>query len=782
MSLISGEVKLSHAGSLDRRGTALEKETRKSIDDDLIELPKNHADDDDDDNGSYTDTISNTRLEETPSSTSSTSLSSTSQQTQSDVDNKQQQQAPEPSKIPLPKRDSNGDDDLNSSSNKFETDGLCNNSIIDNDNECSINNKTQLDIDTGDENTRSEPNERNTIEKSEINDNLVDNEQSKTMIDSSTTKKEDHSNEAQKTIKQTDEKKIRSQSSAQININTSKRLHISNIPFRFRDPDLRQLFGKFGPILDVEIIFNERGSKGFGFITFVSAEDADKAKHELNGTTVEGRKIEVNDATARVQTNNKLTCISNHNNINNSFQQQHQHFIQATNLIRTLNQHHNHNHNNNHNNLHQLANHYSNLHQHHNNPPHGHYNPNGHNQHHHQIQTHHQASMIHQHQSHQNNNNNQHYNHTTNNNNNNKLNSHNHHTLSLAAAAAAAAGAAAAAAAVSKESSSLFGPDPMAAGSLAAHVAALASNAGNPNSRHHLNIASLGGALGTCFATTSSPSPFTTSTASYHSSIASSSSSSSSPSSVSIGCSLGSNGVSSQSGCQAPCSSNSVGRLISTNKPTGLPMKMTNNNSNTFVNGSDMNVLNLDFLANRNTSLTNSNRLLNNNSPPNAALRSRSSAGASAKSNISNSLSSGPNNIISTTNNHHNNGTISDTMIQSIGSSNSCLGALSDSINILSQTSSCQNINKHKGDSLNMANKPINNSTQLYPHPNQNETTNLHVDNVNDACISSQFGSLSNFNQRDQSLIAMANNIAAASGHNPLSAAAAAAFAATYNP
>ncbi|MED6253978.1 hypothetical protein ATANTOWER_010890 [Ataeniobius toweri] len=43
---------------------------------------------------------------------------------------------------------------------------------------------------------------------------------------------------------------------------TPKRLHVSNIPFRFRDPDLRQMFGQFGKILDVEIIFNERGSKG----------------------------------------------------------------------------------------------------------------------------------------------------------------------------------------------------------------------------------------------------------------------------------------------------------------------------------------------------------------------------------------------------------------------------------------------------------------------------------------------------------------------------------------
>ncbi|XP_051165103.1 RNA binding protein fox-1 homolog 2 isoform X4 [Leptopilina boulardi] len=81
-----------------------------------------------------------------------------------------------------------------------------------------------------------------------------------------------------------------------------KRLHVSNIPFRFRDPDLRAMFGQFGAILDVEIIFNERGSKGFGFVTFANSADADRARERLHGTVVEGRKIEVNNATARVQT------------------------------------------------------------------------------------------------------------------------------------------------------------------------------------------------------------------------------------------------------------------------------------------------------------------------------------------------------------------------------------------------------------------------------------------------------------------------------------------------
>ena len=43
----------------------------------------------------------------------------------------------------------------------------------------------------------------------------------------------------------------------------------------------------------MEIIFNERGSKGFGFVTFGKGSEADNARDELHQTIVEGRKIEV---------------------------------------------------------------------------------------------------------------------------------------------------------------------------------------------------------------------------------------------------------------------------------------------------------------------------------------------------------------------------------------------------------------------------------------------------------------------------------------------------------
>jgi len=79
----------------------------------------------------------------------------------------------------------------------------------------------------------------------------------------------------------------------------ASRLHISNLPFRFRAPDLERLFGRHGRIVDAEIIFNEKGSKGFGFVTMGSVEEAAAARDWLNGAVVEGRKIDVNPATPK---------------------------------------------------------------------------------------------------------------------------------------------------------------------------------------------------------------------------------------------------------------------------------------------------------------------------------------------------------------------------------------------------------------------------------------------------------------------------------------------------
>ena len=57
-------------------------------------------------------------------------------------------------------------------------------------------------------------------------------------------------------------------------------------------------------------MFNRIYLQGFGFVTFASNIDADRAREQLNGTIVEGRKVEVNNATARVQSKKPSPTVS----------------------------------------------------------------------------------------------------------------------------------------------------------------------------------------------------------------------------------------------------------------------------------------------------------------------------------------------------------------------------------------------------------------------------------------------------------------------------------------
>ena len=61
------------------------------------------------------------------------------------------------------------------------------------------------------------------------------------------------------------------------------------------------LFAKFGNVEDAEIIYNDKGSKGFGFVTMSRGRDADNAVIRLNHSIVEGRIIEVNLATPKTK-------------------------------------------------------------------------------------------------------------------------------------------------------------------------------------------------------------------------------------------------------------------------------------------------------------------------------------------------------------------------------------------------------------------------------------------------------------------------------------------------
>lgn len=78
----------------------------------------------------------------------------------------------------------------------------------------------------------------------------------------------------------------------------SKKLFIGNIDWKTTDEELQKLFAEYGEVEEAIIIkdkFSGR-SKGFGFVTFTNAEEADKAIETLNGYDLNGRKIAVNEA------------------------------------------------------------------------------------------------------------------------------------------------------------------------------------------------------------------------------------------------------------------------------------------------------------------------------------------------------------------------------------------------------------------------------------------------------------------------------------------------------
>jgi cold-inducible RNA-binding protein len=81
----------------------------------------------------------------------------------------------------------------------------------------------------------------------------------------------------------------------------SNKVYVGNLPFKYRNEDLNELFSEFGRVEDAVIIFDRttRRSKGFGFVTFINDGDAEKAISEMSGKVVEGRPLTVNEARPR---------------------------------------------------------------------------------------------------------------------------------------------------------------------------------------------------------------------------------------------------------------------------------------------------------------------------------------------------------------------------------------------------------------------------------------------------------------------------------------------------
>merc|ERR1719322_1983647 len=73
-----------------------------------------------------------------------------------------------------------------------------------------------------------------------------------------------------------------------------RNVFIKNIPELFNDESLKDLFSKYGHINNTKVMTDEKGkSKGFGFVCFKMAEDAQAAIDDLHDTEIEGKLVYV---------------------------------------------------------------------------------------------------------------------------------------------------------------------------------------------------------------------------------------------------------------------------------------------------------------------------------------------------------------------------------------------------------------------------------------------------------------------------------------------------------
>lgn len=75
-------------------------------------------------------------------------------------------------------------------------------------------------------------------------------------------------------------------------------LFVGNLPYTVDSTKLGELFTQAGTVVSAKVIVDKYSgrSRGFGFVEMSSDEEAKKAIEMLNGNTVDGRALVVNEA------------------------------------------------------------------------------------------------------------------------------------------------------------------------------------------------------------------------------------------------------------------------------------------------------------------------------------------------------------------------------------------------------------------------------------------------------------------------------------------------------
>src|ERR1700719_615747 len=79
------------------------------------------------------------------------------------------------------------------------------------------------------------------------------------------------------------------------------KLYVGNLSFNTTENELQELFSQAGAVQEVTLMQDKftGKSRGFAFVTMGSEQDAQNAIAKINGQTVDGRTLTVNEARPR---------------------------------------------------------------------------------------------------------------------------------------------------------------------------------------------------------------------------------------------------------------------------------------------------------------------------------------------------------------------------------------------------------------------------------------------------------------------------------------------------
>lgn len=79
------------------------------------------------------------------------------------------------------------------------------------------------------------------------------------------------------------------------------RIYVGNLSYKAEDRDVRNAFERYGRVTQVHMMTDPMTgrSRGFAFVNMPHIEDADEAITRLNGSSICGRNITVNEARDR---------------------------------------------------------------------------------------------------------------------------------------------------------------------------------------------------------------------------------------------------------------------------------------------------------------------------------------------------------------------------------------------------------------------------------------------------------------------------------------------------